>query len=142
MVMLRLRFAISNCEPVFAEVGQELVSPLRKPNIAQAEVMVSPDADSLCLGQQTARFLNPLPRLDNVTEDNDPIHLLLAKPVQSDPQEVDPFVDVGDEAETHQSRSVIGSGKTIGIMQVAGLDASEHQPVTSDPRTNIAKRSP
>ena len=41
------------------------------------------------------------------TEDDDPIHLLLAETVQSRPQELDLFVDVGNEAQSHQFCSVI-----------------------------------
>jgi hypothetical protein len=69
--------------------------------------MISPDADRIGLGQQAAGFLDPLAGLENVTEDNDPIHLFLAKAIQSRPQEFDVLVDVRNEAESHGLCSVI-----------------------------------
>jgi len=75
--------------------------------------MISPDANRIGFGQQAARFPDPLACLKYVTNDNDPIHLLLAKAVEGDAKQLDLFVDVGYEAEPHQSCSVRRLGKIV-----------------------------
>ena len=77
--------------------------------------MIPPDAHRLRLGQKTADFFDPLAHLEHVAEDDDPIHMLLAEAVQSGPQELDLFVDVGDKAESHRVCSVIWSTKRSSL---------------------------
>ena len=69
--------------------------------MAHAEVMIPPDADCAGIEQQPACLVEPLVRLSEVTENDDPIDSHCVEPAQRDPKSFDVFMDVCEEAEFH-----------------------------------------
>ena len=70
--------------------------------------MVAPDTDSLRFPKQVACLIDAISGKEDVTDDDNLIHLLITQPLQSDLQVVDVFVDVCDQTQFHGTNEIDG----------------------------------
>lgn len=68
---------------------------------AQAEIVITPVADSLSLSKQAARFLDPRPHLKHIAQHHDLIDVLLVEAIKRGSPVFDVLVDVGNQAKLH-----------------------------------------
>jgi hypothetical protein len=71
--------------------------------LAQAKIVIAPDADDACIGQQSTSLRQPIVHGDHIAEAHDLIDAQRSEPVERQAQGVDVLVNVGDQTELHDN---------------------------------------
>ena len=78
---------------------------------AQAEIVIAPNTNRICLGQQSAGLFNPTTLFKQIANHDDLIDSLTLEMVESSSQMFDVFMDVRQQSEFHQVASCSSSSK-------------------------------